>query len=362
MSARASPFHVRVAEHNLGNAWITRGSFTLAARYGDARQEALAARAAAVLIDASFMSLLRVYGAGAAKLLSAACAFDADALAPGSARRVFWRADGGGVRGLGMAGRFGATNFVLRSFESDGAWFEAAAKRFGASVRDETAEKGLLFLLGPVAADVLAAVGLHEAALLEPGKHAVFPWRGLSVTVSRWGGLSHALDGYEIACANEDAVTVFDRLWRTGQGAGLALAGQEALDTLLLEQGVLIPGMDFTPARDPKAREPLPTSLGLSEIGSGATRILAGMEFDSEEPMAFAPIVLNGMIIGATLRSAYSPVLRRAIALAQLERTHATAGTVVSVRRLTLSGNLDVRARAIDLPAVKPAMNAPLKI
>jgi glycine cleavage system aminomethyltransferase T len=361
MSARASAFHVRTAEHNLGNAWLTRGAFTLAARYGDARQEALAARAACAMIDASFMTRLRVHGAGAAKLLAAACSFDADALGAGSSRRVFWCANGGGVRGIGMAARFGATNFVLRSFESDGAWFDAAAKRFDASVRDETMEKGLLFLLGPRAADVLAAVDLHEAALLEPGKHAVFSWRGVSVTVSRWSSLSHALDGYELACANDDAVMVFDRLWRAGQNLGLVLAGQEAFDTLLLEQGVPIPGMDFAPAREAKAREPLPAALGLSDSSQGTPRVLAGLEFDSEVPMAFAPVLRNGAIIGATMRSAYSPVLRRAIALAQLDRAQAVAGTAVTVRRLTQTGNEDVSARVTALPIVAPAMNTPLK-
>ena len=350
MSARASAFHVRMAEHNLGNAWVTRGPFTLAARYGDARQEALAARAAVVMADASFMSRLRVHGAGVARLLSAACAFDAEALPVGSSQRVFWRTEGGGVRGIGMVARFGAANFVLRSFESDGAWFDAAAKRFDASVRDETAEKGLLFLLGPLAAEMLAAVGLHEAARLEPSTHAVLSWRGFNVTVSRWGNLAQALGGYEIACANDDAVSVFDRLWRVGRDYGLMLAGQEALDTLFLEQGVLISGADFAPAREAKAREPSPASLGLREADPGAARVLAGLELDSVEPMSFAPVLQKGLIVGATLRSAYSPVLRRAIALAQLDRAQSSPGTNVTIRRLTPSGNADANARITALP------------
>ena len=357
MSTRASAFHVRTAEHNLANAWTARGTFTLAARYGDPRQEALAARAAAALIDASFMTRLRLHGAGAAKLLSAACAFDAEALAAGSSRRVFWRADGGGVRGIGMAARFGATNFVLRSLDSDGAWFDAAARRFDASVRDETTEKGLLFLLGPAAAELLAGAGLREAARLEPGNHAVISWRGFNVTVSRWSTLAQALSGYEISCANEDAITVFDRLWRTGQDFALTLAGQEALDILLLEQGVLIPGADFTPARELKAREPSPASLGLSDAGRGTPRVLVGLEFDSDEPMAHAPIVQNGAIAGATLRSAYSPALRRAIALAQLDRAQASIGNAVVVRRLTPAGNVDAVARVAALPFIGPPKN-----
>lgn len=353
MNTRASPFHVRTAEHNHGNAWTTRGGFTLAARYADPIQEVLAVRAAAALIDASFIARLRVHGAGAAKLLSTACAFDAEALASGGSRRVFWRGEGGGVRGIGMAARFGATNFVLRSMESDAAWFDAAARRFDAAVRDETEEKGLLFLLGPTAADLLTAAGLEEATRLEAGRHAVVSWRGLNVVLSRWSTLARDLGGCEIACANEDAITVFDRLWRTGQDFGLMLAGQEALGTLLLEQGVIVPGADFAPARDAKAREPSPSSLGLSEAGQGTPRILVGLEFDSEEPVPSAPVMHNGAIVGATLRSVYSPTLRRAIALAQLDRAQASLGNAVTVRRLTPAGNTDTLARVTALPFLK---------
>lgn len=354
---RASPFHVRMAEHNAGNAWVARGAFTLAAHYGDAREEALAARFSAVMIDASAMARLRVHGAGAAKLLSAACAADMEALASGSSARVVWRSDGGGVRGSGIAARFGASNFALSGYDTDGAWFEAAAKRFDATLRDETGEKGVLLLVGPFASGVLVAAGLDSAAQLASGRHVVQSWRGLTVTVSRWTALATALGGFEIVCANDDAVMVFDRLWRAGQDFGLMLAGQEALEALLLEQGMPIPGVDFAPARDAQARDPAPASLGFGGLadapGASASRILGGIELDSETPMPFAPLVQNGAIIGTTLRSAYSAALRRAIALAQLDPTRAAAGTAVTVRRLTPNGIEEIPARVTALPFLK---------
>lgn len=358
MSAlRASPFHVRMAEHNAGNAWVARGAFTLAAHYGDAREEVLAARFSAVMIDASAMARLRVHGAGAAKLLSAACAADMEALTAGSSTHVVWRSDGGGVRGSGIAARFGATNFTLAAFDTDAAWFEAAAKRFAATLRDETGEKGVLLLIGPFASAMLAAAGLDSATQLAPGRHVVQSWRGLTVTVSRWTALANALGGYEIGCANDDAVMVFDRLWRAGQDFGLMLAGQESHETLLLEQGVPIPGADFVPARDIHAREPAPASLGFGGLagapGTLPSRALAGIELESEMPMPFAPIVQGGAIVGTTLRSAYSPALRRAIALAQIAPALAAPCTAVAIRRLTPSGIEEMPARVTALPFLK---------
>ncbi len=356
-AARASPFHVRMAEHNAANAWVTRGAFTLAARFGDAREEALAARFSAVMIDVSAMARLRVHGQGAAKLLSAACATDIEALAPGGSARIVWRADGGGVRGAGIVARFGASNFTLASFDTDGAWFEVAARRFDTVVRDETCEKGMLLLAGPVAPGILAAAGLDNATHLEPGRHAVQSWRGLTVTVSRWTALANDFGGYEIGCTNDDAVMVFDRLWQAGQSLGLVLAGQEALETLLLEQGVPIPGVDFAPAHEANAREPSPVSLGFGNLvgknGEAPSRLLAGLELEAETPLAFAPVVQGGAIVGMTLRSAYSPMLRRAIALAQLDAAQSSIGTAVAVRHLTPRGTEEMPARVTSLPFLK---------
>lgn len=362
MSVNPTPFHLRTAEHNLGNLWFARGPLTVPARYGDPHEEALAARVACVLIDASALSRLRVHGPGAAKLLARACATDMESLAPGAAKSVVWRADGGGLRGVGVVARFGAANFTLTAFDTDGPWFAGAAKAFDATVRDESMEKGLLLLVGPFAGHVLQTAGLGEAASLEPGHHAVQPWRGLTVTVSRWSELPHVLGGYEIACANDDGLFVFDRLWRAGQSASLQLAGQEAWETLLLEQGVPISGIDFTPARDWDASKPLAGSLGLGDLAgetnNAPDRVLAGIECESEDPVPFAPVMDGNETVGATLRSAYSPALKRAIALAQLERAHATPGVTVAVRRVTPGGFADIHARVTALPIFSFAAKA----
>ena len=129
--------HPHRRRHNLANAWLQRGGVTLPAHYGDTQQEALAARVSAILADISALErLLRFHGAGAAALLSSACACDAGAIAVGHSLKVHWCTDGGGVRGVGDIARFGETNFVLRSANADFGWFAAAAKRFNATVRD----------------------------------------------------------------------------------------------------------------------------------------------------------------------------------------------------------------------------------
>jgi aminomethyltransferase len=344
-------FHARTASFAGDESFVARGRFKVASRYGDPLQEALAAHTAAALIDVSFVEQLRFSGRGAARMLTAAFARDVHALAAGESRDVVWRTEGGGVRGFGTLARNAESDFSLFSFAADAEWFQRAAPRFGADLRDETAERGMLVLAGPYAFAVLAAAGLEEAARMPRGSHRAFGGAGMKVTVAR----HDPLGGFAILTAPEHAPALFDLLWRAGRLFGLQLAGQDAFETLLLEAGVPLPGIDFVPARDDLAREPTLASLSpLAETARDAL-VLMGIEIDSETPASFAPLLRNGAVAGHTLRSAYSPVLRRAIALAQLPALHATPGTQFTARTLDVSGTHDTPARVTSLPFLGPS-------
>ena len=346
---RPTPFHVRTAERNRDNVWRARNGFTLPAHYGDARAEALAVRFSAIAADVSHRAWLRFTGARAGPLCARAFGQAVAAIEPGASRTVLWRADGGGVRGTGTLARLATGDFVLLSYVCDHAWFEDAAARFGVRLFEETGEAGLLALAGPFAAAILEVGGLAEAATLEPGRHRAFVWRGLDVTVSRWG----VLGGYEIGCAADDAVIVFDRVMSAGAGMGLALAGEDAFATILMETGVAVPCADWAPARDPFATGPAPETLGLAELAGTAHAtpplVLAGIVLDSEEPAPRAAILKGSEIVGATLGSLYSPALKRAIALAQIAPAHAGAGTAIAARHAG-DGAMTIEGTVVDLP------------
>jgi len=348
MSVLPTPFHPRTADYNLSNAWVTRAGFTLPAYYTGAQEEALAARFSAVLMDATQGERLRVHGAGAAALLTAACGFDMAEMAPGEARPAAWRSKGGGVRGFGAVVRHGESNFVVHAEDANAAWFEAAAPRFDAQVRDETAEKGVILLAGPAAADILAAAGL--AAKLQPYRYAVLSWLGLSVGVGRIGALARHLGGVEILCTAEDAALVFDRLLSAGRAFGLTMAGEAASDLLHLECGVPRAGIDFTPAREASEAGPSLAEIGLAAAEGGAP-VLAGLVWETETPQAFAPLFHNGQQVGRSLSAAYSPSLRRAIALAHLP-AKLVPGTAVQARSLTRGAFTESTARVTKLPFI----------
>ena len=330
---RATPFYARTAEANRLNKWENRGGYTLSVSYADPLAEAVAARFGAVLADISWRRRAAITGARVNEFVSFFFARDVSRLAPGAALEALWLNDAGGVRGLGSVVRTGRESFRLVSDADDTDWLMQAAALYGAGVRDVTAEEGVLALIGPYAGQVLEVAGLD--ANLEPLALRKYFWKGLDITLSRLGV------GYELWCAADDALIVWDRLVAAGRPFALRPAGQAAMDILELESGIVRPGRDFTPARDGFSPASSPQSLGLDGLvgrehdfngragflAAGAAQTLAGLLLDRETPAPHAALTRNGKPAGLTLGSLTSPSMGRAIALAVLDPAHAAPGT-----------------------------------
>ena len=318
----ATPFHARAAAANRLNAWENRCGFTLATHYGNVAEEALAARFGAVLGDLSWQWRVELVGEQAPALVSRLFTRDASALGLGAAMEVLWLNDAGAVRGQGTVVRLAPDRFRLVAAFADADWIADAARIFGVAVEDR--KLGVLALIGPAAAKILKAAGLD--ADLPPLSFRQMVWRGLEVSLSR---LSL---GFAIVCDPDCALIVWDRLMAAGRGFALMPAGQAALDILEIESGVLRPGRDYTPCREGFETAPSPQSLGLcglidrahlfngraGYLAAGPDAALCGVLFDGEAPAPNTLLTAGDAVVGSTLASCFSPVLRRAIALAVL--------------------------------------------
>lgn len=336
---RTTPFHTRAAPANRGNAWRRRGGFTLAESYGDAEVETLAARAGAAMADVSWHSRLLLEGARAGDCASRLFTRDAAQLLPGESIEAAWLNDRGALRGTGIVARLTTYSYLLVSAQGDPDWIARAAHLFAVSCRDVAAAQCGLALVGPGAASVLTAAGI--GAHLAPLAIAPRNWHGRKLLLSRWW------HGYEIWCAPHDALALWDGLVQAGGAYALAPIGLCAMNVLDLECGIPTSGRDFAPARDQDAKSPLPRMLGLAPlidekhmqyngrsayIGGPYERCsLMGLEIESQWPAPHSSIEAGGRTIGRTLYSAYSPALRRAIALALIDEHEALAARSVSL-------------------------------
>ncbi len=363
---RATPFHARAADLNRGNLWTQRGGFTLSAQLAGADSEATAARFGVVAADISWRWRVMLEGARACELVQILFTRDAAMLNPGQALKALWLSDGGGVRGAGVVARHGRQSFQLVAAAQDAAWFGAAAALFGVTLRDMTLEEGGLALIGPYTPKLLAALGI-DPALEMLGLRRQF-WRGLDITLTRFG--EHG--GYEIWCKAEDGLYLWDRIAAAGAPFALTFAGLDATDTLDIEAGVPRPGRDYDGAADAEAAAPQAGTLRLAALiapdhvgfngrkaalAASAKRSLVGIALDSEVPAPFAALRSGGAVVGRALSSRYSPVLRRAIALAQVDAAQAAPGTRLSLilppARDTLLPTV-AAATVVDLPFLPP--------
>ena len=368
-SLRATPFHSRAAAANEGNAWITRNGFTLAARYSDTGEEALAARLCVAVVDISWRWRVTLGGDAACEVLRGLLTRDTAALEPGQSLKALWLNDGGALRGAGLIARYGRHSFLLAAAAEDAAWIAAAAAQSGVVVRDVSAESGGLAITGPYAAALLARAGIDPA--LEPLAFRRVFWRGLDVTLSRWG--EH--NGYELWCKPDDGLLVWDRIVSAGAPYGILPAGVEAMDLLDIEAGIARPERDYDVARDRNATRPTPRSVGLesliAEDHAGFTGraawlanreqekfTIAGLEIESDEPCTLGQIFADERVVGQVLASCYSPALRRAIALAQIEGASAKPGTSAAVILPATRQHPEFRAAPARVAAL-PFLSAP---
>jgi aminomethyltransferase len=365
---RATPLHGRTAALNRFNSWAPRNGFTLASDFGDVHQEALAARTRIALADISWRWRFFAKGAQAVPFMSRLVTRNVAELAPGESVKALWLNDSGAVRGAGIVARYASDSFFLASAATDIDWFQSAASAFDVTLNDVTEKEGGIALIGPYCAAVLKAAGLDaDIPLLSFRK--LF-WRGLDVTISRWG----EQNGYEIWCSADDCYLLWDRLMRAGASFGIEPAGLSAMDILDIQGGIPRPARDYRPATDGFAIDPSVESLALETLidekhlmfngrsawleqrGKSKT-VLVGVEIDAEIPASFTILMRNGAPAGHTLASVYSPVLRRAIALAQIEKSCAAPG---SVFKITIPGSLDapenpvVTAHIVPLPFIQP--------
>jgi aminomethyltransferase len=252
--------------------------------------------------------------------------------------KALWLNDAGAVRGAGLLARLDDARFLLAAAAPDRDWISDAAVRFDVRTDESISGQGGVALIGPFAGEVLKAAGLDPA--LEPLAFKTNEWRGLSVTLTRWG--EHG--GYELWCEAEDASIVWDRLFKAGAAFEMRAAGVLAMDLLDLERGIARPGRDYRAAMDGHAVAPQPAALSLERLidethldfnGRAAWlqarakvgKSLKGLVFDSEIPAPHVPVMSGGMVVGRTFGSLYSPALRRAIALAQLDDKAVATGT-----------------------------------
>jgi len=207
-------------------------------------KEHLHTRDGAGLFDISHMKLIEIEGRDAATFLSYALPIDAGALKQGQSRYNYLLAEDGGILDDLIVTRLGENRFMVvanaGNWQADTQVFEQRRLSFDCNITPLT--RVLLALQGPKAAQVMTQCGLDCTDLTF--MHGVEPRESWFVTRSGYTGE----DGFEIALPLEEAEDLAKKLLAI---EGVCLIGLAARDSLRLEAGLCLHGLDITPDINP---------------------------------------------------------------------------------------------------------------
>lgn len=342
---RRTPLYER---HRMAGArFVDFGGWEMPVQYRGLLAEHEAVRNAAGLFDVSHMGEIEVEGAGALDLCQRITTNDASRLAVGRAQYTLWCTEDGGTIDDTILYRRGDTRFLfcVNASNADAclAWIqERAAGDATVQVTDRSAATALLALQGPRVAELVSREGggwLEALPRFGCSDGALF---GIELFAARTGYTGE--DGFELFCPTEAVGDLWDGLIRAGEGVGLEPIGLGARDTLRLEAGLALYGHEL--GRD---ISPLEAGLGWAVkldkgefIGRaalaaqrevGPPRELIGLALvDKGIGRAEYPVRAEGRQVGVVTSGTRSPTLRRAVALALVDREWVDADLSIEIR------------------------------
>ena len=382
---KTTPFHERVAALCVSHAWRRWAGNLVASSYEFSHErEYHAIRSAAALFDVSPLYKYRVRGKDAARLLDHVMTKNIRTLQVGQVAYTPWCDAAGKVLDDGTVARLDETSFRVTAAEPNLRWLEDNARGLDASIEDVSESVAALSLQGPAARAILGGIELKYFRLKDA------ELGGIPVTISRTGYTGDL--GYEIWMEKEKALAVWDALIEAGTPHGMAPAGMLALDVARIEAGLMLIDVDYVPARkafiEGQTSSPYELDLGWAvdlkkerfvgreALAAEAARApqwrFVGIEIEWESlERLYAEVGLATRVPGAAWRTsvpiyagaeqagyatsgAWSPLLKKYIALAHLGAAHAAPGTQLEIEITVEHRRKRANARVVKKPFFDP--------
>jgi aminomethyltransferase len=387
-----TPFHPRTSQLCHTYEWKDWAGYLAAASYHPSHEhEYYAIRNAAALIDVSPLFKYDISGPQAEDLVNRIIPRDISKCSVGQVLYTPWCDDNGKVIDDGTVARLGEDRFRITAAEPNLAWFQDCAIGFRASISDRSEDLAALAVQGPNSRKILKSIpGLEGLDRLGYYRWMQATIDRMPIAISRTGYTGDL--GYELWIDPEHATRVWDILVDAGNGFGLIAAGMVALDIARVEAGLLLIQVDYISSRKAmiEAQKSTPHELGLGwtvdlskesfigkkaleqQLGSGIRWKLVGLEVDwsslekvygrvdlvpqvaGRASRSAIPVYKGGRQVGHASSHAFSPILKKYIAIATLESGSAKPGTELSIEVTVEYERRMARARVARLPFFNP--------
>lgn len=389
---KRTPFHERTSKLSLPQNWRRWAGYIVAGSYDLVLdREYWAIRDAAALIDITPLMKYIIEGPDAAKLLHRMTPRDVLKMAVGQVFYTGWCDDDGKMLDDGTISRLSDTKFRLTSAEPSLRWLAMNAVGMEVTISEVTDQIAALSLQGPKSRTILNKVCAKSLDKLKFFRLTETKLAGVPVTISRTGYTGDL--GYEIWIDAHNALKVWDALIEAGRDYGIVPCGILAMDMARVEAGLFMIDVDYTATNHAwiAGQKSTPYEMGLGwtvaldkpgyfvgrralerEHKEGSAWRLVGLEIEWEgleklyasaglppqiPGMAFRaslPVMHNGKQIGYASTSTWSPLLKKYIALAHLQRPHYEPGARVSMEVTVEHHRLHAPATVVKTPFYEP--------
>jgi aminomethyltransferase len=301
-----------------------------------------------------------------------------------------WCDEHGYVIDDGTVSRLEKQRFRWTAAEPNLRWITHQSSGLDVEVRDISERVAALALQGPTSARLLRAVATADISSLKYFRVTRGSIAGRDVQISRTGYTGDL--GYEIWMPSSAALRVWDALMEIGKAFDIKPTGMLALDVARIEAGLLLIEVDFFSSKKAMIGQQSysPYEMGLSRLVSlekgrfigqralaeesktGHGRQIAGLEIDwtaverlyekvglpptvgATASRVAVPVYKEGRQVGKATSTTWSPVLKKLIALATIDRPHYADGTGLEVEVTVEAVRHRVPARAVSPPFFNP--------
>jgi aminomethyltransferase len=393
LELKRTPFHERTSRLSVAQNWRRWAGYMVVGSYDlSLDHEYWAIRDRAALIDVTPLMKYMIEGPDAARLLHKVTPRDVLNMKVGVVSYTGWCDEEGKLLDDGTIARLGPQLFRMTSAEPSLRWLAMNAVGMDVNVADATDQMAALSLQGPKSRAVLNRVCKDKVDALKyfrVGDNAV---GNTPVSISRTGYTGDL--GFEIWIEAEQALPVWDALMQAGDDYGITPCGILAMDMARVEAGLFMVDVDYTASTHAwiEGQKSSPLEMGLDwavnldkkgyfvgrralerEKREGSAWKLVGLDIAWEglerlfgevglppqiPSMAVRgslPVMADGKQIGYASTSTWSPVLKKYIALAHVQRPHYEPGSEVTIEVTVEHHRRQAPAKVVKLPFYDPA-------
>jgi aminomethyltransferase len=392
LQLKTTPFHERTSKLCLPQNWRRWAGYLVVGSYElTLDREYWAIRNSAALIDVTPLMKYIIKGKDASRLLNRVVTRDMDKLKVGQVYYTGWCDDEGKMIDDGTISRLDEGTYRMTSADPSLRWLSMNSVGLDVDITEVTDKVAALSFQGPNSRKILNKVADEPIDVLKYFRLMQNQVDGIPVTISRTGYTGDL--GFEIWMDAKDALTIWDALMDAGADYGITPVGILAMDMARVEAGLFMIEVDYTSTShawiEPQKSSPFELGLdwtvaldkqgyfvgrralerekregsawrlmGLEVQWEGMERLFKEVGLPPQIPgMAMRgslPIFLGSVQVGYSSTSTWSPLLKKYIALAHLQKPYYEVGTEVRMEITVEHHRQHAPAKVVKLPFYEP--------